>query len=144
MDWADSAEQAAFRGQVRDFVQERLPAYYRRLAEAKWSPGPRYESWQFDLVCGEAEPSGAAREWAETLAERGWGAPHWPPEYGGAGLTPAEQFILNQEFAEARVPVVGGPGVQMLGPTIMVHGTEEQKRRFLPPTLSGEMAWAQG
>ena len=144
MDWSDSTEQAAFRGQVRDFIRERLPAYYRRLAEATWGPGPRYESWQFDLVCGDAEASGAARQWAETLAEHGWGAPHWPPEYGGAGLTSAEQFILNQEFAEARVPVVGGPGVQMLGPTIMVHGTEEQKRRFLPPTLSGEMAWAQG
>lgn len=144
MDWSDSAAQANFRAEVRRFVRERVPPFYRDLAEDEWAAGPRYESWQFDLVCGDPEASGAAREWAETLAERGWGAPHWPPEYGGAGLTSAEQFILNQELALARFPVVGGPGVQMLGPTIMVHGTEEQKRRFLPPTLSGKMAWAQG
>nr|NIR62063.1 hypothetical protein [Gammaproteobacteria bacterium] len=79
MDWSDSPEQAAFRGEVRDFIHDRAPAYYRRLAADEWGPGPRYESWQFDLVCGDPEASGAAREWAETLAERGWGAPHWPP-----------------------------------------------------------------
>ena len=144
LDWADTADQASFRDAVRRFVRERAPARYRDQADEEWAPSPRYESWQFDLVCGDAEASGAAREWTEALAERGWGAPHWPPEYGGAGLTPVEQFILNQELALAGLPVVGGPGVQMLGPTIMVHGTEEQKRRFLPPTLAGEMAWAQG
>ena len=66
-------------------------------------------------------------EWRQKLATQGWIAPAWPKEYGGAGLSTMEQFILNEEFAEARAPQLGGMGVQMAGPTIIIHGTEEQK-----------------
>ena len=56
----------------------------------------------------------------------GWGAPHWPKEYGGAGLSTIEQFILNSEFAFTGTPAVGGSGSRLLGPTVLMHGTEIQ------------------
>ncbi len=143
MDWDDSAEQAAFRSQVRTFIQERLPERYRRLAAIGGSLGLE-QDWQTDYVLGDGEAKAAAADWLAALAEKQWVAPHWPSGYGGAGLTPMEQFILRQEFARAAAPPVGGQGVTMFGPTLLVHGTEEQKQRFLPPTLRGEMLWAQG
>jgi alkylation response protein AidB-like acyl-CoA dehydrogenase len=87
---------------------------------------------------------GAWGEWRRKLAERGWIAPAWPKEYGGAGLSTMEQFILNEEFAEAGAPQMGGMGVTMLGPTLIVHGTEEQKAEHLPKILKGETTWCQG
>ncbi|GAB4335120.1 MAG: acyl-CoA dehydrogenase family protein [Dehalococcoidia bacterium] len=82
--------------------------------------------------------------WARALAEKGWVAPHWPKEYGGAGLSVMEHVIFNEEMARARVPAVGGVGVGLLGPTLIAHGTEEQRREHLPKILSGEVVWAQG
>jgi alkylation response protein AidB-like acyl-CoA dehydrogenase len=78
------------------------------------------------------------------VAAQGWVAPAWPEEYGGAGLGVKEQFILNEEFAEAGAPQVGGFGVMMFGPTLIVHGTEEQKKEHLPGILTGETFWCQG
>ncbi|MEE8421760.1 MAG: acyl-CoA dehydrogenase family protein, partial [Dehalococcoidia bacterium] len=141
MDWSDTAEQAAFRGEVRSMIGERLPERYRALAQEMHS-GERV--WQFDRSSDEAEVRESAVEWAEALSERGWVAPHWPEQYGGAGLSPMEQFIFNQEMAEAGAPGVGGSGVSLLGPTLIVHGTDEQKAEHLPKILSGEVAWAQG
>ena len=140
MDWNDSAEQAGFRREVADFIRERLPG---PLAEREIADVGMY-TWYADLVDGAAEVSAAAREWADALAERGWVAPHWPSEYGGAGLTAMEQFIFNEEMAKAMAPPVGGSGVMLLGPTLLVHGTDEQKRKYLPKILSGETRWAQG
>ena len=143
MDWADTTEQAAFRQQVHDFIQENLPAYYKALAEQGGELGQE-GGWQHDRFLGEPDAKAAAIEWERAVQSRGWVAPHWPSEYGGAGMTPMEQFILKQEMASALAPDVGGQGVSMLGPTLIAHGTEEQKTRFLPATLSGEIAWAQG
>ena len=143
MDWADSPEQAAFRNEVRSFLQQRLPEYYKRKIELRLPRGLEGD-WQDDLVHGDAEAQAAAREWASALAERGWAAPHWPKDYGGGGLSTMEQFIYNQEMASTESPTVGGGGVSLLGPTLLIHGTEEQKREFLPKTLSGEILWAQG
>ena len=85
--------------------------------------------------------------WRTTLYEAGYLAPGWPVEYGGAGLTALEQVILAEEFAKAGVPM-GGPndgfGIQMLGNTLLVWGTEEQKQHYLPRILSGEDTWCQG
>jgi alkylation response protein AidB-like acyl-CoA dehydrogenase len=82
--------------------------------------------------------------WRDALVERSWVAPAWPEEYGGAGMSPREQFILNEELAENGLSNVGGFGVMMLGPTLMVHGTEEQKAEHLPKILAGEVVWCQG
>ncbi|MGE0230038.1 MAG: acyl-CoA dehydrogenase family protein [Dehalococcoidia bacterium] len=143
MDWLDTDEQAGFREQVRSFISERLPEFYREQAEDARPRGLEGD-WQENLVHGTPEAKQAATEWAKALNERGWVAPHWPKEYGGAGMTTMEQFIFNQEMAEADAPMVGGAGLSLLGPTVLVHGTDEQKARLLPPTLSGEYLWAQG
>ena len=94
VDWSDSQEQATFRQQVRAFVQERLPEHYRYKAEGvpdeAWSGG-----WQTDRVSDDPEVRNASTEWATALGERGWVASHWPEEYGGAGLSSMEQFILQ-------------------------------------------------
>ena len=141
MDWRDNSEQAAFRAEVRALIEARLPARYREMAE---QGGPGERQWEFDRKSPDAAAREAAVAWHAALAERGWVAPHWPKEYGGGGLTPMEQFVLNQEFARAAVPPVGGSGVGLLGPTLIIHGTPEQKAKYLPPILAGEATWAQG
>ena len=134
MDWNDTAEQAAFRAEVRTLIEEQLPERYRDGAG----------DWQNDRVSDDPQVRETAQGWVDALAEEGWVAPHWPREYGGAGLSSMEQFIFNQEMSEARAPRTGGRGVGLLGPALIVHGTEEQKREHLPKILSGEVAWAQG
>jgi alkylation response protein AidB-like acyl-CoA dehydrogenase len=141
MDWKDTPEQARFRDEVRGVIDSRMPARYKDAA-ARGGPGER--AWEFDRKSPEANVRKAAMDWHAALNERGWVAPHWPLEYGGAGLSSMEQFILNQEMARAGAPGVGGSGVGLLGPTLIVHGTDEQKRKYLPPILAGETTWAQG
>ena len=143
MDWADNEEQAAFRAEVHSFIADRLPQFYRDRIEAR-RPRGLEDDWQGDIAVGTPEAQAAASEWADALSTKGWVAPHWPTEYGGGGMTPMEQFIYNQEMAEAEAPLVGGSGVSLLGSTLLVHGNEEQKQKFLPPTLRGEYRWAQG
>jgi alkylation response protein AidB-like acyl-CoA dehydrogenase len=139
MNWNDTPEQAAFRTDVARFIAERLPAPYREGGH-----GASMLSWYGHRRSADPALRDAAQGWAAALAERGWVAPHWPREYGGAGLTTWEQFIFNEEMARARAPMVGGSGVVMLGPTLIVHGSAEQKARYLPRILSGDTAWAQG
>src|SRR5688500_18683514 len=141
MDWKDSPEQAAFRAEVQQLVATRLPERYRSMAASGFMEG---RTWEWDRKSPDPEVRRAAAGWHQALSERGWVAPHWPKEYGGGGLTPMEQFVLNQELARAGAPHVGGSGVSMLGPTLIVHGTDQQRRRYLPPILSGEVTWAQG
>ena len=137
MDWNDTPEQATFRQEVRTLIQSRLPERYQ-------GSGDEENAWGADRKSDRPEVRQAAIDWANALAEKGWDAPHWPKEYGGAGLSPMEQFIFRQEMAQAGAPAVGGMGVQMLGPTLIVHGSEEQKAAHLPKILSGEVAWCQG
>src|SRR5690606_4354100 len=125
------------------FIKDRLPERYRVPAEDQVDEGV-VTGWQADRRSDDPERREAADSWAQALAERGWIAAAWPKEYGGAGLTTIEQFIYNQEMARAGAPIPGGQGVSMLGPTLIVHGSEEQKAEHLPRILSGEVAWAQG
>jgi alkylation response protein AidB-like acyl-CoA dehydrogenase len=141
MDWIDSDEQARFRTEVRDLIEQRLPARYREMAA---HGGPSERVWEFDRKSDDPECRKAASDWHQALNERGWVAPHWPKEYGGAGLSPMEQFVLNQELARAGAPGVGGSGVSLLGPTLILHGTAAQRAKYLPPILAGEVTWAQG
>ena len=142
MDWSDTPEQAAFRREVREFIERELPQRYRASQDAG---GEEYSGgWQADRKSDDGSRRETAIQWADALAKRGWIAPAWPKEYGGAGLSTIEQFIYNQEMAQVAAPMPGGMGVSMLGPTVIVHGTEEQKAEHLPKILSGEVAWAQG
>ncbi len=129
--FADSEREAAWRQEVREFIRKEAP---KELLEA----GEAGEGGLFARA-------GAIREWRDKLAKKGWIAPAWPKEYGGAGLSVIEQFIMNEEFAEAGLPAnVGGFGVMMVGPTLIEHGTEEQKAEHLPKILRGEVIWCQG
>jgi len=147
MDWKDTPEQAAFREEVRAFVRESFPERYRPNRDGEQSLEPEDVfgyNWAADRMSDDAERREGALEWARILAERGWVAPHWPKEYGGAGLGVMEEFILQEEMLRAGVPPVNGIGVFLLGPTLLEHGTEEQRREHLPKTARGERTWAQG
>ncbi|MDA0271039.1 MAG: acyl-CoA dehydrogenase family protein [Chloroflexi bacterium] len=134
MDWSDNAEQAAFRAKVRTVIENDLPERYQD------GDG----DWERDRKNENPVARDAAKQWTDALAKQGWVAPHWPKEYGGAGLSPMEQFIFKQEMAISGAPPVGGQGVSQLGPTLIVHGSDEQKAEHLPKILSGEVDWRQG
>jgi len=129
MEFRDTQEQADFRSEVRDFIEQQCPAELRGANTFDGTP-PNLRA--------------AMDKWRKGLASKGWIAAGWPKEYGGAGLTPLEQFVFNQEVAEAGAPQVGGIGVMMLGPTLIVHGNDDQKRQHLGGILSGEVNWCQG
>jgi alkylation response protein AidB-like acyl-CoA dehydrogenase len=85
------------------------------------------------------------RDWQRRLHEEGWAGVSWPEEYGGRGATLVEQAIYNEEFVRAQAPSTANVlGLAMGGPTVIAHGTEEQKRRYLEPILSAEEIWCQG
>jgi alkylation response protein AidB-like acyl-CoA dehydrogenase len=86
----------------------------------------------------------ALREWQRTLHTGGWVGIHWPVEYGGRGASPAQVAIYNEELARAAAPpLLGRAGVSLVGPTLMAHGSEEQRRRWLPRILAGDDVWCQ-
>jgi alkylation response protein AidB-like acyl-CoA dehydrogenase len=87
-----------------------------------------------------------ALEFNRELGKRGWIAPAWPKKYGGLDATISEQMVFNEEFGYFGAPDTGtrGFGVGMIGPTLIVHGNEEQKQRYLPRITSGEDIWCQG
>ena len=88
--------------------------------------------------------SHARRAWQGKLAAAGLAGVTWPAELGGQGLGPVEHVIVGQEIARAGVPgILDVIGVGMLGPTIIAHGTEEQKSRYLGPMLHGDEVWCQ-
>ena len=123
-------EAGAYREKVRAFLGEKLPAGFTGIGSLEGDALVEFTT-----------------EWRTTLYEAGYLAPGWPEEYGGAGLSALEQVILAEEFARAGVPT-GGPndvfGIQMLGNTLLLMGTEEQKKYYLPRILSGEDTWCQG
>lgn len=122
------------------------------------SYGPEYEGFREEVRSflrthrhkaprGQGLRSSNLREWQALLIENGYAARTIPKEYGGFGATPdiLKSRIIAEEFATAQVPGgLGGQGVSMLVPTLLELGTEEQKRRFIQPTIRGEMVWCQG
>ncbi len=124
-------KEEALRAEVRAFLDQHLP----REIENGGSMGARND-----------EAFEAAKRFNAALAQRGWIAPAWPKEYGGLGASIYEQMVFNEEFGYAGAPDTGtrGFGVGMIGPTLIVHGSEEQKREHLPRITSGEAIWCQG
>ncbi len=86
--------------------------------------------------------------WRQRLADKGWGAPTWPVEYGGAGLSHPEAKVISQEMGKMGafnpIPLMAGMGVTMVGPTVLEYGTDEQKAKHLPGIASGEIRWCLG
>lgn len=127
MDLSFSADEQAFRAEVRAWVREALPEAMRDKARS----GARYTHVEHV-------------EWHRILYAKGWAAPHWPAEVGGAALDATRRFILTEELDLAGAPHLSPFGLNMVGPLIINFGTPEQKARFLPKILSGEEVWCQG
>ena len=127
MELAYSPEHLAFRDQVRAFIAEALPPHLRAKAEID----AHFEHHE-------------VMEWHRILYRKGWVAPHWPTEHGGPGLDATSRFILNEELELANTPALSPFGLVMVAPAIMQFGSDEQKRRFLPPILAGDEVWCQG
>ncbi|MGG1944195.1 acyl-CoA dehydrogenase family protein [Trinickia sp. NRRL B-1857] len=127
MDLSFTAEQEAFRREVRRFLEERLPT---RTAH-KVKQGLRLT--REDMA-----------EWHAILNAQGWFANHWPREYGGTGWSAVERFIFENECALAGAPRIVPFGVNMLAPVLIKYGSEAQKRYYLPRILDGTDWWCQG
>ncbi len=132
---SEPSELSDFRESARAWLSENFPA-----ALAGKSVGMEGES-----LAGLGDE---LRQWRESLADQGWGAPTWPREYGGAGLTHPQVKVLNQEMEKVGafnpIPMMAGMGVTMVGPTVLEYGTEEQKLKHLPGIASGEIRWCLG
>jgi alkylation response protein AidB-like acyl-CoA dehydrogenase len=128
VDLRDTPEEAAFRAEVREWIEASLPDELR---------GHRGGAQRFE--------GPELRAWSGKLAEAGYVGLTWPTEYGGRGAPYSHQAILYEEMAAAEAPPhIGVIGLGMAGPTIMAHGTEEQKSRYLPRILTAEEIWCQG
>jgi alkylation response protein AidB-like acyl-CoA dehydrogenase len=130
MDVSYPARAEEFRAEVRAFLAEHLPPDWGGLGAL-----PPAERHDFQT------------SWRQTLARANLLAVSWPAEYGGAGLSAIEQVVLSEEFERAGAPTGtenDGFGIGLLGNTLMVAGTPEQKAHFLPRILSGEHVWCQG
>ena len=127
MEFAFSAADDAFRRELTEFVrQERVPEWDdadRGSDEASWT---------------------ATKQMRQKLADRGWLTMHWPEEYGGQKASPVRSTIFNDEMTYHRAPGRDNFGVRMMGATLMMHGSEEQKNLHLPPVARGEVQWCQG
>ncbi|MDP6706704.1 MAG: acyl-CoA dehydrogenase family protein [Alphaproteobacteria bacterium] len=127
MDLSFSAEDAAFREAVRAFLGQAMPP------ELKYKVENGIEMQRDDII-----------GWHKILYAKGWVAPNWPEEYGGPGWSLTQKYIFDEELALAGAPRLVTFGLNMCGPVLIGFGTEEQKRRFLPPMLSAEHVWCQG
>jgi len=127
MDLRLTPTQAAFREEVRAFIEERLPADIRERMRRGHAPRPQ------DTV-----------RWQRILNERGWAAPHWPKEFGGAGLDTARRLILLEELYRAPAPLPLGFNINLLGTVLLRYGTEEQKTFFCPRLANVDLWFCQG
>ncbi|WP_243788086.1 acyl-CoA dehydrogenase family protein [Saccharopolyspora gloriosae] len=132
MELADSAQEAAFRREVREWLGDHLTGDF---AAARGLGGPGREHEEFALRLA----------WDRRLAEGGWTCLGWPEEFGGRGASIAQQVIFHEEYAGIGAPVrVGHVGEELLGPTIIAFGTERQRQRFLPAIVEVRELWCQG
>jgi pimeloyl-CoA dehydrogenase large subunit len=127
MDLRFTAEEEAFRHDVRDFIREALPASIRRkMVEGR-------DLARDDVVA-----------WQRILNARGWAVANWPVEWGGTGWTPIQHYLFMEEIQTAPAPRPLAYNVFMVGPIIIAFGTEAQKRRFLPRIANLDDWWCQG
>jgi alkylation response protein AidB-like acyl-CoA dehydrogenase len=124
MDLSLSPAEQEFRDEVRGWLEANHPG-----------PTPEGDDAGFEF----------RRAWQRKLNERGWAGLSWPEQYGGSGATLFEQAIFSEELARASAPQMANTlGLAMGGPTVIGHGTDAQKDRYLAPILSAEEIWCQG
>jgi alkylation response protein AidB-like acyl-CoA dehydrogenase len=129
MDFKLSPGEEAFRDELRRWLEVNAPGDWAKLRSR----------------LGRDEQIDFLKAWQRKLYDAGYVGLHWPREYGGRGATIMEQAIFYEEMARARAPELPNViGLDMAGPAIIHHGTEAQKRRYLPRILSGEEIWCQG
>ena len=125
MDLKFSTEDEAYRLKLRAWLDDHMPS----------EPAPHDQDAAFAY----------RRNWQRKLYDGGWVGIQWPKEYGGQGATLIQQAIYAQETARARAPQpANGLGISIVGPTLIHHGTEEQKKRFIPKILNADEIWCQG
>jgi alkylation response protein AidB-like acyl-CoA dehydrogenase len=128
VDLAFSDAEESFRADLRAWLRDHLPAGWKGHAE-------------FATL---AEEVTFLRDWQRRLHDGRWVGIHWPRAYGGRGASVVEHYILQEELALARAPeIINRIGVNLVGPTLIAHGSEAQKRRFLPAILPAEEIWCQ-
>ena len=129
MDLSYPADAEEFRTEIRSWLEENLP-------DGWFDEG-------FEMTPEQKKTFN--EEWPSKLFAGGWICASWPAEYGGKGLNTMQNVVLAEEFARAKAPMRADFfGDTLVGPTILQHGTEEQKKFFLPKIMKGEMAWCQG
>lgn len=131
MDFSFTPAQQAFRQELRAWLQTHVPpeAAYPRHLQPQASP----------------EDLAFLRAWQRTVYEGGWAGISWPREYGGRGASLIERMIFDEEMAAHKAPpLLNVLGLEIVGPTLIVHATEAQKSAHLPKILSGEEIWCQG
>ena len=137
MDFDETPEEAAFRAEVRPFLEANAPA--RQVDDV-----PDENSLWITDHDAEQRYVQRCQQWQARKYDLGWAGITWPKEYGGRGGTGIQDGIFHEE--EARYISASGVfsiGIGMAGPTLIAHGTDAQKKRFLPPTLRGEEIWCQ-
>lgn len=131
MDLRFSEEEEAFRAELRSWLDVNLPQEMREP--------------QFWTDKSDDEQFAIRREWEAGKAAAGFAGIQWPTEYGGRGGTPGMKAIYDQEMANANAPAtVNALGLAFLAPTVMMIGTEEQKKSIIKPLLHNEVIWCQG
>lgn len=120
----DSPAEAAFRNDVRSWLETNLPAALRGRSTRP--------------------PPAELMPWYHALSNKGWIAPHWPKQHGGMGATLNEQIIMSEELARVGAPQLPTQGLNHIGPILMEFGSEAQKAAHLPPIIAGTVIWAQG
>ena len=132
MDLRFSAEDEAFRAEIRQWLDDHLAGEFASL-RGRGGPGDEHADFE------------GRRAWERALGRAGWTCVGWPREHGGRGAGLHQQVIFYEEYARARAPArVGIVGEGLLGPTLIAFGSEAQKRRFLPPIVRGDELWCQG
>src|SRR5690348_16165954 len=129
MDFAFTPEQERFRGEVRSFLRENLPPDFKV---------------RNDREALSQDEFAFSQQFAQKLAAKGWLTMSWPSAYGGRDADQMDQLIYNEEMGYSGAPLGFGFGTNLVGPTLMVHGSEEQRRRHLPPIARAEVFWCQG
>ncbi|MEE8246750.1 MAG: acyl-CoA dehydrogenase family protein, partial [Alphaproteobacteria bacterium] len=127
MDLTLSPADSEFRDRIRAFIRDHLPHDIKE----KIDRGLKLEKDDY-------------LRWQRLLHGRGWMAPGWPPEHGGAGWTPTQKYLFDDELGRGSAPRIIPFGVNMVGPVIIAFGSQAQKARFLPRILSSEDWWCQG
>ncbi len=136
MPFDHAADPEAFRSEIREWLEANCP------------PEMRTPMKDDEIVWGgkrETFKNPASKPWLEAMGERGYTAPTWPREYGGAGLNKEQDRILKQELRRIKArPALFSFGLWMFGPALLEFGNEDQKKRFLPDIVKGKTRWCQG